>query len=162
LSLTREQIHAGERGYLVYHGATLKTPLKEGQMTEVEIRLTNSGQTPAKEVFNTLDVGVFDACPPAPVVYQSIRGGYIGAGKEIVLDAYSLKGLQADEVSSITSEDVLLRGNILTLKAHPMLCFWGGVRYKDVFGGTGETNFCSVYNGHAKRFVACITGNELK
>ena len=57
LALTREQIHVGQRAYVMAHGAELKNPLTIGKPLHAGIDLTNYGQTPAIEVVGSGNSG---------------------------------------------------------------------------------------------------------
>lgn len=161
MRLTREQVHIGQRAYLVFHDAKLKAPLKVGRPAEVQITLLNSGQTPAIEVSHWTFLEIVSPCPPS-ISLPFQRSSYIGAGRDMKITAVSIEALNASQVSQIKTEEITLTGNVLSVSQRPRLCFFGAVRYKDVFGGSGETHFCAAYEERAKGLAACNVGNWMQ
>jgi hypothetical protein len=165
LRLTEQQVHIGQRGYLVWHGATVKSALEPDKPAEASIRLTNSGQTPAKDVAVTYNLAMpkSNDCPPAQIALptQRMPAGYVGADKYLEFTVRTLDPLSASDIANITKEDVGGVGNLLVVVQHPTLCFWGLAEYTDVFGGHNRTEFCSAYNAYAKGFANCFTHNTL-
>jgi len=159
--LTREQVHTGQRAYLVFrHPVLAELPAPE-QSPEVSVELQNSGQTPATDVRITLVIFVANS-PDAIQMPSETYIGYIGAGQQLKPFVGMINKLTQERYNAITSKQFSLEGNRLTIFNTQRLFFRAVVHYKDVFGVPGETTDCSFFLGK-KELNGCMTGgNEMK
>lgn len=156
---TREQVHVGQRAYLILKHPELTGPLKMNESPEVSVELFNSGQTPATEVKAGFEVFISNVPEGPPIVVMNY--GYIGAGQEIKMFAKMLTRLSDEQFKSITAEEISLEGNALKVYYGNRLFVKADVRYKDVFGGSGETTLCSAYRGETILAACTAGGNEM-
>lgn len=170
LQLTREQVRAGQRAYLTLHGAKLIEPLAIGKIPGVTIELTNNGQTPAINVTSDLSLTISrTGCPTELVIPHNLSGtqtSTIAANRTLKEYAFLLTPpIDGDLLRQITAETFSVTGNIVNVAGVvPRLVFFGRVRYDDVFGGHGETEFSAVYMQQPQYtgFVHCFTHNTMK
>jgi hypothetical protein len=157
-----DAMHRGQRAYLVFHHATLVKPPKVKEELHATVDLENSGETPAVEASYYFAVQILPG-DPQTITYGTLRPlAPIGAGQKLVLDGERLNSLTPEEMGEIMTSPFSVNGNALVLSNQPQLYLYGIVRYRDVFGGQGQTEFCSVYNGGQKVFMGCPTHTELK
>lgn len=161
LRLTQEQVHKGQRAYLVWHHAVLDEPLSIGKSPRATIELLNSGQTPAIDASYFLILEILPAYP-VNVNYGTLTPmSPIGAGQTMKPGAWWLGKLEEQDLKDITAEPVTLNGNTLTFQNKRLFLF-GIVRYKDIFGEDRESQFCAIYWQTRNVFMGCPTHNDLK
>lgn len=156
----REQVHNGQRAYVVAHHAVLTHPPRVNEGLEASIDWTNSGQTPAVEVLSVAHL--FIATDSTSQHGAEIPMMPVGANQLVRAFSKILSPLTKQDVADIIADPATLEGNRLTVRNLRRLFFVGVVHYKDVFGQSGETKFCNVYMRDA--FVGCLTkdSNTLK
>jgi len=147
VSLTREQVHIGQRAYLVVRHARLREPLAEGQPQRVTFDIQNTGQTPAVGVKVAGYMDVFDGFPPRVLQLPATdQTGDIGAGQSLSIWQSRINPLTKADFEAVNRDMFSLEGNRFTMEVKGRrLMLYGLVTYKDVFGGDGETEFCLVY-----------------
>ena len=158
---TKEQVHAGQRAYLIFeHAEIVGTPAPNWSPTAT-VQLVNSGQTPALDVQACFHV-VLELAPPKECSpYRSL--GYIGAGKDRKQTSGMLNKLTIEQFNSVTAKEFILEGNQLKANYSLRLFAIGNVRYTDVFGGEGETTLCAVLRERDQSMVACTADlNRMK
>jgi hypothetical protein len=161
LKLTREQVHTGQRAYLIFHAATLEKPPAINESPHATLTLTNSGETPAVDVLGRSVLMILDA-DPINVDYGLLPISPLAKGQDMKLNAILFPPLTAEEFVAITVDDIDAISKGLVPTKHPRLYLFGTAHYKDVFNGLGEAEFCAVYIASQKIFASCPTHNTMK
>jgi hypothetical protein len=161
VNLTREQVHVGQRAYLVFNQPVLDNPRPTiGKLLSATIELTNSGQTPALGAKVFLDLHMR---PSEDITYGELTPlASIGAGRTMRLHVSMESVLSAEDLTNVMADLPSLKGNALTIPLGSRLYLHGIVRYKDVFKGDGESEFCAAYIGSRNAFAGCRTHGDLK
>jgi len=158
--LTREQVHLGQRAYLVFQHPQLKQELGVGQFPEIHVELTNSGQTPALDITYGLEVFIGDTphVPAAP-----IQIGYLGAGQKSDLVSKKLTPLTQEQFDMISKIEAESDGKVITMHKVKHLFVVGHVVYRDVFGKKGDTTLCAalVKQLDQLKMAACTIGDQI-
>jgi hypothetical protein len=157
--LTREQVHIGQRAYLVFQHSALEGEPSIGSHPHATVEIANSGLTPATDIFYSAGFDIVDS-PELVTMGPERPSGYIGSGGKQTISAKLLTPITEEQFKAITTEEFVLENNRLIINQTPHLYLRAFVRYKDVFGASGETTVCSVYA--QKTFVSCSTDNDLK
>jgi uncharacterized repeat protein (TIGR01451 family) len=165
VKLTREQVHIGQRAYVIVEHPTFTEPLAIGQPIKVTVELKNTGQTPAIQLRTVVVVDVLldepkDISYPTPETVSTI-----GAGQIKKVHAGRLNRLNEDEFKDVTSKDEFSvdgANTVLTITQHRHVYVYGRVVYKDIFNGDGETEFCGVYIAFENDFVGCKSHHAMK
>jgi hypothetical protein len=161
LSLTREQVHTGQRAYLVFHHPVLDNPLAINSSTQITIDLLNSGQTPAKDVHAIAVANIFSSFPNTINYGALIPMGAVGANQTMKLGA-ATPLLQSSDFDDVIADPLIFGANSITMTNRPKLYILAKAQYADVFGGSGEAEFCAVYWASKKIFTSCFSHNEIK
>jgi len=159
--LTRQQVHVGQRAYIVLQHPTLTDLPQAGETLECDIEIINSGETPATDIDACAAIFVADS-PNFPCAHRQF--GYVGAGRSIGLSPKLLNKLTTEQYNDITQEEFTVDNNKMTLHEGPHLFVTADVKYKDVFGETGETKLCAVFAtefSDPKTLVSCTSGNTM-
>jgi len=161
VSLTREQVYIGQRAYLVFNQPVLDNPPPAiGKILSATIELTNSGQTPAVGAKYVLDLHMR---PSEDIAYGELMPlASIGAGRTMRLHVSMESILSPEDLTNVMADLPSLKGNVLTIPVGSRLYLHGIVRYKDVFKGDGESEFCAAYIGSKNAFAGCRTHGDLK
>jgi hypothetical protein len=152
-----EQVHIGQRAYLIFHHAVLEHSPRPNEDLKAIIDLTNNGQTPAVEVSYFLNLSIY---PTIPVIRNTVETPMvpIAASQTIKVSISLLNKLTQQEVADLITKPITLDGNLLTIRNVPHLYFVGIIHYKDVFGRDAETKFCDVWT--EDQFIGCTTQNS--
>jgi flagellar basal body-associated protein FliL len=168
VNLTREQVHTGQRAYIIVEHPTFTQPLAVNQQIKITIEIRNTGQTPALQMRSIAVVDVL-MDEPGTVTYATPETvSNLGAGQTGKAHAGRVNRLTDDEFNQITSKDEFSMdgtNTVLTITRHKHVYVYGKITYKDVFGGDGETEFCTVYiasEGPEGSFVGCKSHHSIK
>jgi hypothetical protein len=164
MKLTRDQVHIGQRAYLIVHEIAFKDKLAIGKPTMLTYKIKNTGQTPAMEIRSDLNYAFVLPTEPGATAYSlQPMVPYIAASQEITNNVGLISPLTKEEFDEITRrDDVSVKGSTLSLAQHAHFYTWGLINYKDVFGGEGQLEFCAVYMASIDEFVACKTHQAFK
>ena len=147
LGLLKEQIHTGQRAYVLVGKATLNQLLVAGQQSVVTLEFKNSGQTPAIDVSFAGEILIQADVPTISVTRAPNAYMFpIGAG-EIAMPLYWVTPSQA------TVDDVAKKVKRVFLV--------GRIFYKDVFGKNNTTDFCLMY-GDRLDMMLCDSSQPMK
>jgi len=156
ITFAKETAHLDQRAWLTIRSATMKTPLAVGQRPVIEVRVENTGRTPA---LNTESAG-------AILSYESIRPGTLPSrDRPFVGEASrSIIGPGAGETSIFyATEPIRDEAQIQGIREEGWVIYVAGsVRYDDIFGNHHRTTFCYGLSGKEAdhlRLSGCLEGN---
>jgi hypothetical protein len=134
VNLTREQVHTGQRAYLIVDHVKLDYPPTIGKEVRAALEIRNAGQTPALKLASFVITDIL-ASEPGSITGTPLPSVDIGAGQVQPMFVRRITPLEPQEVSDITQEIYSLNGSTLTLSNSRRLYVYGIIKYADVFGG---------------------------
>jgi hypothetical protein len=167
VKLTRQQVHIGQRAYVIVEKARFTKPPIVGEGLSIELTLKNTGQTPAINIkpHAVIDFWENGAQPfGTPVVFGNISVFPLGSDQTrdfvaVTTEPVTQKDMDAamqDDARIDPAKGTVVLGGFKHLSIHAILT------YTDVFGGQGETQFCGWYSFSAQTFVGCPNFNSIK
>ncbi len=158
LSITRNQIHVGQRAYLLVETPVFETALQPDQEFRIHADIFNSGQTPAKNARGIGYIQVLKSEPEKIVYGREFPIRAIGANQKGEIEMTS--SLNAAQVQEVIAKTMEITPGKFKMTPHDRLYFFGVVHYETVFGDTGEVEFCSVLKEN--EFILCGSHNGMK
>jgi hypothetical protein len=141
--ISEKSFRADERPYITIYSINPKTgPLKTGD-NSIDLRILNSGRTPALNIENTVHVMI--AGRPIAEFAPNGKSEAVVAGSKDSVNNYTLT-LSAPDARDVATLQII-----------------GTVEYVDVFGDVQyRTTFCSWYDVKVGQFKFCPSGNDVK
>jgi hypothetical protein len=169
LNITREQVHVGQRAYLIVEKFQVDL-LKVGEPIRIHFDMRNTGQTPALDISLSAFSDVLTDLPnPVPYNFSDPHRSDLGAGQSSAINIGRVNPLRTDELAAILTEEFsFVQPNMVMVMRKPNLVAYGKLIYSDVFGGHDETEFCAAllpksFRGQGERdFGHCLTNNHIR
>ena len=160
LTISTEQVHVGQRAYVIPKQLALSEPLRAGYPVKFSFVVRNSGQTPARELHVGPMLKVFDHRLKGPTLNgQSSPSApfsvtFLGAGDEL----RPTEGWLDDDRNRLLDDREFRE----IMNGTKYLYALGLIQYVDVFHQQDETTFCSVYSPEHGALINCESGSNLK